>query len=192
LSERSINFNFTDFFWEPEYERLAELIAAASLLYVDETGWKKGKKSCYTWVFGTIAEVYYCCGVGRGKDILTKTLGEHFAGIGVTDDYTCYDSIFSQHQLCWAHFLRKAAELMLRNPTVKAYQRFYIRLLLLYRLAKRYQNDARLTVSRAAKVRELQQKTLKLCTRCREEIVTEKQAEKVTVYFVFSSLRATM
>jgi hypothetical protein len=75
-------------------------------------------------------------------------------------------------------FLRKAAELMLRNPTVKAYQRFYIRLLLLYRLAKRYQNDARFTVSRAAKVRELQQKILKLCTRCHEEIVTEKQAEK--------------
>jgi hypothetical protein len=67
---------------------------------------------------------------------------------------------------------------MLRNPTVKAYQRFYIRLFLLYRLAKRYQNDARLTVSRAAKVRELQQKILKLFTRCREEIVTEKQAEK--------------
>jgi hypothetical protein len=60
--------------------------------------------------------------VGRGKDVLTKTLGEHFAGIGVTDDYACYDSIFSQHQLCWAHFLRKAAELMLRNPAVKAYQ----------------------------------------------------------------------
>ncbi|MDR3197653.1 MAG: transposase, partial [Planctomycetaceae bacterium] len=59
--------------------------------------------------------------------------------ISVTDDYACYDSIFSQHQLCWAHFLRKAAELMLRNPTNRSYRQFYVRLLLLYRQAKRYQ-----------------------------------------------------
>jgi len=39
-------------------------------LYIDETAWKLGKKACYTWVFGTFADVYYRCGVGRGKDVL--------------------------------------------------------------------------------------------------------------------------
>jgi hypothetical protein len=68
-------------------------------LYIDETGWKLGKKSCYTWVFGTLAAVYYRCGVGRGNDVLHEVLGEHFNGIGVTDDYTNYDSIFTEHQL---------------------------------------------------------------------------------------------
>jgi hypothetical protein len=105
-------------------------------------------------------------------------LGEHFSCIGVTDDYAAYDTIFSKHQLCWAHFLRKAVELMLRNPTNASYRRFYIRLLLLYCLAKRYQHDQRLSTGRAAKVQELQKKILKLCKRYREEIITETKAAK--------------
>jgi hypothetical protein len=164
--------------WKEEYEEIAHRIAIASILYVDETAWKLGKKSCYTWVFGTIADVYYRCGVGRGKDVLTEVIGEKFSGIGVTDDYAAYDSVFTHHQLCWAHFLRKAIELMLRNPTEKKYRSFYLRLLLIYRKAKRFQNDGRLTTSRDAKVLELQSEITKLCNLIDTEIITEKQAQK--------------
>jgi hypothetical protein len=163
--------------WESEYAEIAKRIAIASILYIDETAWKLGKKSCYTWVFGTIADVYYRCGVGRGKDVLTEVLGEKFAGTGVTDDYAAYDSIFTRHQLCWAHFLRKAIELMLRNPKEKKYRIFYLRLLLIYRKAKRYQNDGRLSTGREAKVLELQSEITKLCKRANDEIITEKQAK---------------
>lgn len=128
--------------------------------------------------FGTIVTVYYRCGVGRGKDVLHEALGENFSGIGVTNDYACYDSIFTEHQLCWAHFLRKAVELMLRNPTNPAYRRFYFRLFLLYRLAKRYQRDQRHSTGRVLKVQELQKKVLKHCRRYRKEIVTAANAEK--------------
>ena len=164
--------------WRCEYEQIAQAIAIASILYIDETGWKVGKKSCYTWVFDAIGWVYYCCGVGRGQEVLSGVLGGHFSGIGVTDDYVCYEHAFSQHQLCWAHFLRKAAELMLRNPANQSYRCFYIQLLFLYRLAKRYQQDGRLSVGRAAKVKELQEEVKKLCQRYREVIITEKDAEK--------------
>jgi len=163
--------------WQSEYEDIAKRIALASILYVDETAWKLGKKACYTWVFGTFADVYYRCGVGRGKDVLTEVLGEKFGGTGVTDDYAGYDSIFTRHQLCWAHFLRKAIELMLRNPTEKKYRNFYLRLLLIYRKARRYQNDKRLTSGRDAKVLELQAEITKLCKLVRIEIITEKQAK---------------
>jgi hypothetical protein len=92
-------------------------------------------------VLGTLAAVYYRCGCGRGKDVLHEVLGKHFSGIGATDNYAVYSSFFTQHQLCWAHFLRKAAELMLRNPDNLSYRRFYVHILSLYRLAKRYQKD---------------------------------------------------
>ena len=128
-------------------------------------------------MFGTFADVYYRCGVGRGKDVLTEVLGEKFQGTGVTDDYAAYDSIFARHQLCWAHFLRKAIELMLRNPTEKKYKTFYLRLLLIYRKAKRYQEDGRLSTGRDAKVLELQTEITKLCKRAHDEIITEKQAK---------------
>jgi hypothetical protein len=163
--------------WKDEYENIAKRIAVASILYIDETGWKVGKKHCYTWVFGTFADVYYRCGVGRGKDVLTEVLGEKFDGTGVSDDYAAYDSIFSKHQLCWAHFLRKAIELMLRYPENQSYKKFYLRLLLIYRRAKRYREDRRLTTGREAKSLELQGEIVKLCKRSGEEIVTDKQAE---------------
>jgi hypothetical protein len=163
--------------WESEYEKIAERIAIASILYIDETAWKLGKKACYTWVFGTFADIYYRCGVGRGKDVLHEVLGEKFGGIGVTDDYAAYDKIFTRHQLCWAHFLRKAIELMLRNPTERKYKNFYLRLLMIYRNAKRYQNDKRLSIGRDAKVLELQAEITKLCKLVNDEIITETQAE---------------
>ena len=163
--------------WESEYKEIATRIALASILYVDETAWRLGKKACYTWVFGTVADVYYRCGVGRGKEVLTEVLGEKFAGTGVTDDYAAYDSIFTRHQLCWAHFLRKAIELMLRNSTEKKYRTFYLRLLLIYRKAKRYQNDGRLSTGREAKVLVLQSEITKLCRRVNDEIITEEQAK---------------
>ena len=163
--------------WASEYKQIAQRIALASILYVDETAWKLGKQACYTWVFGSVADVYYRCGVGRGKDVLTEVLGEKFSGTGVTDDYAAYDSIFTRHQLCWAHFLRKAIELMLRNPLEKKYQAFYLKLLLIYRKAKRYQQDARLSSGREVKVLELQDEIKRLCKRASEEIITETQAK---------------
>jgi hypothetical protein len=165
--------------WKDEYENIAKRIAAASILYIDETGWKVGKKHCYTWVFGTFADVYYRCGVGRGKAVLTEVLGEKFRGTGVSDDYAAYDSIFTKHQLCWAHFLRKAIELMLRYPENQSYRRFYLRLLLIYRRAKRYREDEIVTAeNREAKSLELQDAIVKLCKRAGETIVTAERAEK--------------
>jgi hypothetical protein len=32
--------------WQGEYDAIAELVAAAAILYIDETGWKVGKRSC--------------------------------------------------------------------------------------------------------------------------------------------------
>ena len=43
--------------WQSEYEEIAMRIAIASILYVDETAWKIGEKACYTWVFGTFADI---------------------------------------------------------------------------------------------------------------------------------------
>jgi hypothetical protein len=76
--------------WQIEYDAIAELVASAAILYIDETGWKVGKRSCYTWIFSTLSTVLYKCGVGRGKVVLTDVLGEQFDGIGVTDDYSAY------------------------------------------------------------------------------------------------------
>jgi transposase len=151
--------------WQVEYDAIAELIACAAVLYIDETGWKVGKRSCYTWIFSTLSTVLYKCGVGRGKVVLTEILGEQFDGIGVTDDYSAYQSQFTEHQLCWAHFLRKAIALSLRNPENGQYERFLKSLFAIYYDAVRASRDRRLSTGRQAKVNRLQARIRMICRR---------------------------
>jgi hypothetical protein len=156
--------------WQIEYDAIAELVAAAAILYIDETGWKVGKRSCYTWIFSTLSTVLFKCGVGRGKAVLTDLLGEQFDGIGVTDDYSAYQSQFSEHQLCWAHFLRKAIALSLRNPDNRQYKRFVKSLFAIYYDAVRFSRDRRLSAGRQTKVDKLQSRIRMICRRYGEEL----------------------
>jgi hypothetical protein len=156
--------------WDHQYDTITELIALSMIVYIDETGWKLGKRSCYTWAFSTTLYVLFRCGVGRGKAEAQAVLGDFFKGIGVTDDYGAYIHLFSKHQLCWAHLIRKAIKLALQYPDQKHYATFLDTLCDIYHLAVRYQNDSRLGVGRAQKVRELEASLRRLCTRHGETI----------------------
>lgn len=163
--------------WQVEYDAIAELVATAAILYIDETGWKVGKRSCYTWIFSTLSTVLFKCGVGRGKVVLTDVLGEQFDGIGVTDDYSVYHSQFTEHQLCWAHFLRKAIALSLRNPNNHQYRRFLKSLFAIYYDAIGFSRDRRLSTGRQAKVNKLQSRIRMICRRYGEELDDDRPAD---------------
>ena len=156
--------------WDEQYDTIAELIALSMIVYIDETGWKVGKRSCYTWAFSTAMHVLFRCGVGRGKAEAEKVLGQFFAGIGVTDDYAAYKSLFNKHQLCWAHLIRKTIKLALMHPDNKEYATFLDELCDTYQRAVRYSRDGRLRAGRAMKVRELEEAIRLLCTRYGEII----------------------
>jgi hypothetical protein len=151
--------------WRKEYEAIAELIASAAILYIDETGWRVSKRSCYTWIFSTLTTVLYKCGVGRGRGVLREVLGEQFEGIGVTDDYSAHQSQFTEPQLCWAHFLRKAIALSLRHPENGQYQRFLKSLFAIYHDAVRFSKDRRLSAGRQEKVNKLKTRIRMICRR---------------------------
>jgi transposase len=156
--------------WDEQYDTIAELIALQLIVYIDETGWKVGTKSCYTWVFSTTMHVLFRCGVSRAKTEAAAVLGDSFAGIGVTDDYAAYKSLFTQHQLCWAHLIRKAIKLALQHPDHAEYATFLDELCETYHQALRYQRDGRLSVGRAAKAELLLDRIRQLCTRHGEPI----------------------
>lgn len=156
--------------WSEQYDTISQLIALSMIVYIDETGWKIGKRSCYTWAFSTAMHVLFRCGVGREKSEAERVLGEHFAGIGVTDDYSAYIHMFSKHQLCWAHLLRKAIKLALQNADNRAYATFLNELCEIYHRASAYRKDGRLGPGRASKVVELQEAVRALCTRSGEKI----------------------
>lgn len=151
--------------WQEVYDSLAELLSYQLVLYVDETGWRVGKENCYTWAFSTAMHVLFRCGVGRGKAEAQAVVGEQFPGIGVSDDYGAYQSLFNQHQLCWAHLLRKAIKLMLQQPSVNEYKTFLDELYRIYQQAVRWQKEQRLSTGRTAKAEHLQARIQKLCSR---------------------------
>ena len=91
--------------------------------------------------------------------MLNEVLGEQFHGIGVTDDYSAYQSQTTEHQLCWAHFLRKAIALSLRDSENRQYKRFLKSLFAIYYDAVRFSRDRRLSAGRQAKVDRLQART---------------------------------
>lgn len=51
-------------------------------------------------------ESVFLAGESRGKGNALKLLGENFSGFTVSDDYGAYRKL-RNHQLCWAHLLRK-------------------------------------------------------------------------------------
>jgi len=149
--------------WEDDFDALCQLVATAAVLYIDETGWKVGKRACYTWIFTTLSHVVFLCGKGRGGEVLDGILPEGFAGIGVTDNYSGYENRFSKHQKCWAHLLRKIISLMLRFPVKAEYRIFFEQLYDIYRAGVRYQKDQRLTTGRSWRAKLLQEQVRRLC-----------------------------
>lgn len=160
--------------WSEHYDTIADLVAAQMVIYIDETGWKVGAQSCYTWAFSNLMYVLFRCGVGRGKAEAQAILGEKFGGTGVSDDYGAYKFLFEQHQLCWAHLLRKAIQLRLEHPNVADYQTFLEQLCAIYQQAVRWQKDRRLSVGRPEKVEQLQAQITALCTRAGEKVDPEQ------------------
>mgnify|MGYP003402487192 FL=1 len=150
--------------WSDQYDTIAELLALQLVIYIDETGWKVGKRACYTWAFSTAMHVLFRCGVGRGKAEAQEVVGEKFGGIGVSDDYGTYKNLFEKHQLCWAHLLRKAIKLMLQYPDERQYSQFLEALYDIYQQAVRFQRDQRLSRGRKEKVEQLKARITKLCT----------------------------
>ncbi len=173
--------------WDEQYDAIAELIALQTIVYIDETGWKVGDKACYTWIFSTSMHVLFRCGVSRKKTEASAILGDSFAGIGVTDDYAAYKNMFSEHQLCWAHLIRKAIKLMLQNPEETEYVEFWSTLCSIYHDAKQLSKEVAASVEgdglntaegRRAVIEELQARITELCNRHEETIITPKAAAK--------------
>ena len=173
--------------WELQYDTIAELIALQMIVYIDETGWKVGTKACYTWIFSTAEHVLFRCGVSRKKTEATSVLGDFFNGIGVTDDYAVYKNLFSEHQLCWAHLLRKAIKLVLQNPDETEYAEFLDQLCGIYHDGKELRDNVAASVmgkplndasERKAVVTKLQDRITLLCSRRNEPILSTTAAAK--------------
>jgi len=97
---------------ETEYHSLKEKIRAAKVLYIDETSFRVLGRNWWVWAFRSDTDLLLVIRHSRGNTVLEEILGKDYAGIAVCDCWRAYDFLSNASlQRCWAHLLRKSAEL---------------------------------------------------------------------------------
>src|SRR5215211_666921 len=78
-----------------------------AVAHLDETRWRQGGKRAWLWVAVTSWVTVFVVRMSRGGHVARELLGEHFAGILVTDRYSAYNWYpVRWRQVCWSHVLR--------------------------------------------------------------------------------------
>jgi hypothetical protein len=147
--------------WETEFDKIADLIILSMLVHIDESGWKIGKKNCYTWIFKSLSHTLLLYGEKRDEEVLDRILPRKlFKGTGISDCYKIYEKRFTTAQKCWAHFLRKAIKLMLMYPEKKQYHDFFKELYKIFVEAKEIKEKSD---KKTEEVKKLEERIKRLC-----------------------------
>jgi len=170
-SQADLLLNHLAKLWQVDFDALVEMMSLATVVYMDETGWKVSAKRCYAWVFTSLLHTVLLYGRKRDAAVVDEVLPRDvFQGIGVSDDYAVYRNRFSKGQKCWAHLLRKVIKLQLSYPETPRYREFCEELLAVFWEGKRLQKDGRLSAAgRRRKVEELEERFRSLCSRFRPD-----------------------
>src|SRR5918995_2721150 len=89
------------------HTRLEQQLKAASVVNIDETGWKTAGGNRTLWGALSSQTAVFRIAAGRHGFEARTLLGERFAGIVCSDRWRGYDYLDpSQRQLCWAHLAR--------------------------------------------------------------------------------------
>jgi transposase len=89
------------------HTRLELDVKSASVVNIDETGWKTAGGRRTLWGALTGRTAVFRIAAGRHASESKTLLGERFAGIVCSDRWRAYDYLDStSRQLCWAHLLR--------------------------------------------------------------------------------------
>jgi transposase len=98
-------------------EELADWIKTQIHTHVDETGWPVMGVKEWLWSFSGEGYALYRGADTRSRAELEAVLGEHFAGVLSSDDYSVYNGYAADgQQKCLAHLLRHFKQLLKLLP----------------------------------------------------------------------------
>ena len=95
------------------YKQLLKRIQTSPANHLDETSWPTKDEKTFAWVMTPTEseEVVFSVGKTRGKGIAEDLLGKDWSGVKISDCYNAYKNLNGDHQICWAHIIRKARDL---------------------------------------------------------------------------------
>ncbi len=133
---------------EGEYEILKMHIRESLRLHVDETSFSVLGQKWWVWIFRSDTDKLIVIRHSRGNNVLEEILGKDYAGVVHCDCWRAYDYLTNAAlQRCWAHLLRKSAEL---KKTV-AGKHFHDKLTALFDEIKKFNNQERTPPERQEK-----------------------------------------
>jgi transposase len=91
---------------EPAYQNLMAQLRAGPCVHSDETSWWVGGPGYWLWVFASKGITVYQVAKGRGRNVVAAALGEHFAGVLVSDCLATYDDVNPRQHKCYSHHLK--------------------------------------------------------------------------------------
>lgn len=101
-----------------DYENLVNRIRGSPAVHADETSWWVGGPGWWLWTFTCPDVTVYRVDRSRGAKVVDEILGEHFAGVMVSDCLSSYDPATYRKHKCISHHLR-AIEAAKRLPDQK-------------------------------------------------------------------------
>ena len=137
---------------EKEYEQIKNRIRTAERLHIDETSFSVLGKNWWVWVFRSDTDKLLVIRHSRGSNVLEEILGKSYAGIVHCDCWRAYDYLeCAALQRCWAHLLRKSAEL---KETI-AGRHFHEKLTTLFEEIKKFNTKVQTTEQRLRKYEKM-------------------------------------
>jgi transposase len=96
----------------PTYADLQTQLRQSAVAHADETGWKVGGHSAWLWVFTNAQLSLYVIDPHRDHAVVERILGQHFAGVLITDCFLAYDPLTYDKSKCVGHLLRRCHTLV--------------------------------------------------------------------------------
>jgi hypothetical protein len=102
--------------FEPVVEDLLTRLRNSPVVQGDETGWRINGQTAWAWCFRDPKLAVFLIDKHRSREVITRVLGETFAGTLVSDFYAAYNGLDCPKQRCLVHLLRELAKLREEAP----------------------------------------------------------------------------
>ena len=123
---------------ERAYNDLLWEIRGSPVVNADETGWREDGINGYIWSFSTPKARYLLRDQSRASAVVTRTLGDEFSGVLVSDFYGAYNAYGGVKQRCWVHLLRDIKKLQEKHPENTSVQQWSGQIKAIYDEAKEF------------------------------------------------------
>lgn len=118
------------------YNELKWEVRGSPMVNADETGWREDGINGYIWSFSTPSARYLLRDKSRAGEIVSRTLGDEFGGVLVSDFYGGYNAYGGVKQRCWVHLLRDMKRLREKHPENQSVAAWLARVKSIYEQAK--------------------------------------------------------